>query len=127
MLAAQFVSGPELFDAPEAERRFADWLTDIAPDQASALRAIVDQYPYARAILFGIAEASPYLFDLLRADAARALRVLNGDPGKALPDLIARAVELVGEASSEADVMIALRRMKSEAALMIALCDIGGV
>jgi len=127
VLAAQFVSGPELFDAAEAERRFADWLTDIAPDQASALRAIVDQYPYARAILFGIAETSPYLFDLIRADAARALRVLNGDPDKALPLLIARAVDLVGEASSEADVMVALRRMKSEAALMIALCDIGGV
>ncbi|UGV26138.1 bifunctional [glutamine synthetase] adenylyltransferase/[glutamine synthetase]-adenylyl-L-tyrosine phosphorylase [Rhodopseudomonas boonkerdii] len=127
MLAAQFVSGPELFDPHEAERRFADWLTDIAPEQASALRAIVDQYPHARAILFGIAEASPYLFDLIRADAARALRVLTGDADKALPDLMARAVRLVGEASSEADVMTALRRMKSEAALMIALCDIGGV
>ncbi|MET0445009.1 MAG: bifunctional [glutamine synthetase] adenylyltransferase/[glutamine synthetase]-adenylyl-L-tyrosine phosphorylase, partial [Pseudorhodoplanes sp.] len=127
VLAAQFVSGPQLFDTAEAERRFADWLTDIAPDQASALRAIVDQYPHARAILLGIAEASPYLFDLLRADAARALRVLNGDPVTALPALIARATELVGEASSEADVMTALRRMKSEAALMIALCDIGGV
>ena len=30
-------------------------------------------------------------------------------------------------ASSEADVMQLLRRMKSEAALLIALCDIGGV
>jgi glutamate-ammonia-ligase adenylyltransferase len=127
VLAAQFVSGPQLFDAAEAERRFADWLTDIAPDQASALRAIVDQYPHARAILLGIAEASPYLFDLIRADAARALRVLKGDPVTALPALIARATQLVDEASSEADVMTALRRMKSEAALMIALCDIGGV
>src|SRR5439155_26305533 len=33
----------------------------------------------------------------------------------------------VSAASSEADVMTLLRRMKSEAALLIALCDIGGV
>jgi glutamate-ammonia-ligase adenylyltransferase len=127
MLAAQFVSGPELFDPAEAERRFDGWLTELAPEQASALRAIVDQYPHARAILFAIAEASPYLFDLLRADARRALRVLQGDPDAALRDLIARGGEHVAAATSEADVMIALRRVKAEAALMIALCDIGGV
>ena len=33
----------------------------------------------------------------------------------------------VSAAPSEADVMHLLRRMKSEAALLIALCDIGGV
>jgi glutamate-ammonia-ligase adenylyltransferase len=127
MLAAQFVCGPELFDPAEAARRFDGWLADLAPDQAGALRAIVDQYPYARAILLAVAEASPYLFDLLRADAARALRVLQSDPAAALRDLIARGGERVAAASNEADVMIALRRVKSEAALMIALCDIGGV
>jgi glutamate-ammonia-ligase adenylyltransferase len=127
MLAAQFVCGPELFDPAEAARRFDGWLAELAPDQAGALRAIVDQYPHARAILLAVAEASPYLFDLLRADAARALRVLQSDPAAALRDLIARGGERVAAASSEADVMIALRRVKSEAALMIALCDIGGV
>ncbi|QUS39323.1 bifunctional [glutamine synthetase] adenylyltransferase/[glutamine synthetase]-adenylyl-L-tyrosine phosphorylase [Tardiphaga alba] len=127
VLAARFVSGPQLFDAAEAERRFAGWLTDITPDQASALQAMVDQYPHARSILFGIAEASPYLFDLIRADADRTLRLLRGDPDTAFDRLIAQASDLVAAASSEADVMHALRRLKSEAALMTALCDIGGV
>ena len=126
-LAARFVSGPQLFDAAEAERRFTEWLADLAPDQADALRAIVEQYPHARSILLGIGEASPYLFDLLRADAERALRVLRGDPDTDFDALVARTTGIVAEASSEADVMHALRRLKSEAALMTALCDIGGV
>ena len=36
----------------------------------------------------GIAEASPYLFDLMRADAARAIRLLECDPEPHLAQLI---------------------------------------
>ena len=42
-------------------------------------------------------------------------------------ELIENACHDVSVASSEAEVMQLLRRMKSEAALLIALCDIGGV
>lgn len=126
-LAAQFVSGPQLFAPADAEQRFGEWLADLAPDDAAAFRAITDQYPHARAILLGIAEASPYLFDVIRADAARALRLLHCDPQQHLATLIAETSANVATAGGDPDVMHLLRRMKSEAALLIALCDIGGV
>ncbi len=126
-LAARFVTGPKLSVPAEAERRLADWFGDVSPEHARALKEIVGRFPYAQSILTGIAEASPYLFDLVRADAARTLRLLQCDPDNHVAVLIDNALAEVAAAPSEADVMSALRRMKSEAALLIALCDIGGV
>ena len=126
-LAARFVAGPKLFAPEDAGRRLADWLGDIPPEAAAALKDMSGAFPRAKAILEGIAEASPYLFDLMRADAGRAVRLLQSDPDHHLAALIEKAVAEVAAASDEAEVMSALRRMKSEAALLIALCDIGGV
>ncbi len=125
-LAARFVSGPHIADISAAEQRLEGWLAELEPQQAADVRALLDR-PAARAILLGIAEFSPYLFDLVRADAARLIRVLACDPEAHLAALIETASRDVLVAASEADVMALLRRMKSEAALMIALCDIGGV
>ena len=82
-LAARFVDGPHVSAPDRAEQRLADWLTDLAPAQAAALDDLVDRFPRARTILLGIAEASPYLFDLVRADAARALRLFAMRSGAA--------------------------------------------
>jgi glutamate-ammonia-ligase adenylyltransferase len=111
----------------KAEQRLADWLTDLAPEQVAAIDDLIARFPLVKAILSGIAEASPYLFDLIRADGARAIRLLKSEPDGYLVQLIVNACRDVSAASSEADVMQLLRRMKSEAALLIALCDIGGV
>jgi glutamate-ammonia-ligase adenylyltransferase len=126
-LAARFVDGPKLSDAAEAERRLAGWLADLAPEQANAIRGLSAQFPKSHVILLGIAESSPYLFDLMRADAARVVRLLGCAPDEHLPQLIDATCRNVAAAGSEADAMRLLRRMKSEAALLIALCDIGGV
>jgi glutamate-ammonia-ligase adenylyltransferase len=125
-LAAQFVSGPQLFAPAEAEQRFGEWLVDLDAAQAQALRGLIDQYPDLKATLLGIAEASPYLFELIRNDPARLLRLLDCDPESHLATLIAETAANVAAAGGEPDVMRLLRRMKSEAALLIALCDIGG-
>src|SRR3954454_4904343 len=63
----------------------------------------------------------------MRADAARLVRLLGCDPESHLAELIARTSLAVSAEADEAAVMQLLRRMKSEAALLIALCDIGGV
>jgi [glutamine synthetase] adenylyltransferase / [glutamine synthetase]-adenylyl-L-tyrosine phosphorylase len=126
-LAARFVDGPHVSALDQAEQRLADWLTGLAPEQAAAIDDLVVRFPLAGTILFGIAEASPYLFDSVRADAARLIRLLDCEPEPYLAQLIETTCRDVSEASSEADVMRLLRRMKSEAALLIALCDIGGV
>ena len=126
-LAARFVEGPHLSAPDEAGRRLAGWLTDLAPEQTAAIEGLIARFPLARTLLLGIAEASPYLFDLVRVDAARTIRLLESEPEAHLARLIENACCDVSAASSEADVMASLRRMKSEAALLIALCDIGGV
>src|SRR3982074_1249188 len=126
-LAARFVDGPHVSAPDKAEQRLADWLTDLAPEQVAAMGGLIARFPLANTILLGIAEASPYLFDLVRADSRRAIRLLECEPEPYLAQLIENTCRNVPAASSEADVMQLLRRMKSEAALLIALCDIGGV
>jgi glutamate-ammonia-ligase adenylyltransferase len=126
-LAARFVDGPHLSAPDKAAQRLADWLTDLATEQAAAVDDLLARFPRARTILLGIAEASPYLFDLMRGDGARALRLLTCKPEPHLAGLIETTRREVSTAASEADAMRLLRRMKSEAALLIALADIGGV
>jgi glutamate-ammonia-ligase adenylyltransferase len=126
-LAARFVDGPHVSAPDKAEQRLADWLTDLESEQAAAIADLVARYPLAKTIILGVAEASPYLFDLVSADGARAIRLLECEPEAYLAQLIENTCRVVSAASSEADVMQLLRRLKSEAALLIALCDIGGV
>jgi len=125
-LAAQFADGPRVSASDKAEQILSDWLAGLEPEQSAALDQLFG-YPFVRATLLGIAEFSPYLFDLVRADAARLIRLLGCDPEPHLAALIETAASEVFAASGEADVMRLLRRLKSEAALLIALCDIGGV
>ena len=126
-LAARFVSGPHLAAPEKAEQRLSDWLSDVAPVQAAEFKKLFTQFPLAKRILAGVAEASPYLFDLVRSDASRALRVLRSEPDQHLAQLIDESRSGVWTASHEAQAMQVLRGMKAEGALLIALCDIGGV
>jgi [glutamine synthetase] adenylyltransferase / [glutamine synthetase]-adenylyl-L-tyrosine phosphorylase len=125
-LAARFVDGPHVSAPNGPEKILSGWLAELEPSQAAELSALLDQ-PAAKTILLGIAEFSPYLFDLIRSDATRLIRILQCEPESHLPALIEAVSREVFAAATEADVMRLLRRMKAEAALMIALCDIGGV
>ena len=127
LLAARFVSGPLLFASAEAEKRVTDWLADAEPEYSAAIRYVMERFPQAKAIVESIAEASPYLFDLIRADAGRIAKLFRCDPSAHLETLIESTIAGVAAAAGEADVSHLLRRMKSEAALLIALCDIGGI
>ncbi|BAM90854.1 glutamate-ammonia-ligase adenylyltransferase [Bradyrhizobium oligotrophicum S58] len=126
ILAERFVAGPHVRAPAKAEQRLDDWLAELEPPLAASLRALLAG-GWARTILLGIAECSPYLFDLARADARRLDRLLRCEPQAHLIELITRTGREVFAASSEAEVMSLLRRLKAEAALLIALCDIGGV
>ena len=126
ILAARFVDGPHVSAPDKAEQRLNDWLAELEPAQSAAIDQLTD-HPHAKHILLGIAEFSPYLFDLMRADAARLKRLLACDPESHLEALIEKTSREMLVASGETDVMHLLRRMKAEAALLIALCDIGGV
>ncbi len=126
-LAARFDSAPYLSAPDEAEQRLKSWLGEIPAEQANVLTELFARFPNAQTIFASIAEASPYLFDAICADAARVVRLLQWDPEERHRDLIESTLAAVEGAETEADVMRLLRRAKAEAALLIALCDIGGV
>jgi [glutamine synthetase] adenylyltransferase / [glutamine synthetase]-adenylyl-L-tyrosine phosphorylase len=125
-LAARFVEGPYVAAPDQAERILSDWIAELNPAQSAVIDTLLD-LPFAKTILLGIAEHSPYLFDLIRSDAARLIRLLRCEPETHLASLIAATSREVAAAAGETEAMRLLRRMKSEAALLIALADIGGV
>ncbi|MBN9147567.1 MULTISPECIES: bifunctional [glutamine synthetase] adenylyltransferase/[glutamine synthetase]-adenylyl-L-tyrosine phosphorylase [unclassified Nitrobacter] len=125
-LAARLADVPKVLAPAEAERRLEDWLSELTPEQSAAMRALTAAFPPVLAILLGVAESSPYLFDLMRADPDRTLRLFRDEPEGALARLIAQ-ISAAAEAGDEAEAMRQLRVVKAEAALLIALCDIGGV
>src|SRR4051812_285276 len=125
-VAARFAEAPHIAASATDQRPLENWLAELEPAQSARLGALLVR-PFAVNILAGIAEFSPYLFDLVRTDPPRLIRLLECDPDLHLAALIAEARDAVLAAGDEAEVMRLLRRMKAEAALLTALCDIGGV
>jgi [glutamine synthetase] adenylyltransferase / [glutamine synthetase]-adenylyl-L-tyrosine phosphorylase len=78
-----------------------------------------------RNLLLGVADHSPYLWSLATADPARLARLLDQPPAESLEALVAALAER--RDSDEAALMRALRHAKREAALLVALADLGGV
>jgi glutamate-ammonia-ligase adenylyltransferase len=117
---------------PRASRQgrtaVSGWLSGIAPTApGKALVALLAEHAALKKTLEGIALSAPYLWDLARADPARLLRLLANDPETELAALVVGMREAVAAAKSAAAVMRALRRHKAEAALLIALADVGGI
>jgi glutamate-ammonia-ligase adenylyltransferase len=83
--------------------------------------------PPTRRLLAGIFGCSPYLSGLVHRDPPRLLRLLDATPETYLPALSGELPRTVGAASSFPEAMRALRLFKAEVALLIALCDLGGV
>ena len=110
--------------SPEAARALLERDLGAAGKELEPLFA---SHPNVRALIQGIAEGSPYLWDLIRADPARLLRLLNADPERYFASVLAGSFAAVDAAQDEADAMRQLRLMKAEAALLIALADIGGL
>ncbi len=91
------------------------------------LDALFAAHPVAHAVVLAIAENAPFLVDVIRREPERLVRALTTDPRERIATLVAEAAAAVRATSDEAVAMRALRRMRSEAALVIALADIGGV
>jgi len=109
-------------------KRSAEWLSSIAGSAAGkALKSLIPAQPRLGALLSGIAGASPYLWDLICADPARLLRLLTTNPEAELAALLKATQRSGATARGTASLMRVLRRMKADAALLIALADIGGV
>jgi [glutamine synthetase] adenylyltransferase / [glutamine synthetase]-adenylyl-L-tyrosine phosphorylase len=126
-LAERIVTAPYLIEAKAARARLSEWLADLPGTQAQLLGALLAAHPTLDTLLQSLAESSPYLWELVSGDAARFLRLLACDPDQHLTTLLANNGRAVTLTTDEADAMRLLRTMKAEAALLIALADIGGV
>ena len=126
-LAERIVSAPYLVEAKAARGRVSDWLADLPGTPAKALKGLLSTYPTVATLLQSLAESSPFLWELVSGDAQRLLRLLASDPDLHLAALLAETGRAVAATDDEAEAMRLLRRMKAEAALLIALADIGGV
>lgn len=80
-----------------------------------------------RRLIAAIAEGSPYLMNLIRRDPDRLEGLLRSCPDRRLDLLRDRLADDLRAAGDVAQAMSVLRCCKNEAALLIALCDLGGV
>ncbi len=127
-LARRIVAAPRLSSAEAAHARVEEWLAEIAGTAAGrALARLLADHPTVKTLVAALADGSPYLFDLARADGERLLAILASEPELRFRELIADARRMIPAAGNDTEVMRLLRRMKAEAALLIALADIGGV
>jgi len=117
-LAERLTDAPCLAAPARAKRRFAALL-----DAAGAFTAELSEEP-ARSLLMGIADHSPYLWSLATEDLARLARLLRAPPEESLETLVAALAARRDD--DEAQIMQALRVAKREAALVVALADLGG-
>src|SRR5580704_12030816 len=126
-LAARIVL-PRVPAADAARARVVVWLADIAGEPAAAaLAQLLAGHAAVRELVAGFAEGAPYLWDLARADPARLLTLLQSDPDARFEDILMGAAAAAAATDDEAAIMGLLRRLKAEAALLIALADAGGV
>jgi len=126
-LAQRIATTPRLVDPDLARARVADWSAGLAPDDARLLAKLLSANPCVGTLLESLSESSPYLWELASSEPTRLLRLLQSDPDRYLSSFLAEHGRDAGSSVDAADAMRLLRRMKSEAALLIALADIGGV
>ena len=120
-LAERLKAAPRLA-APAATR---GRLAALLQSPAAAALAPALEVERVRALLLGLADHSPYLWTLVAEDPARTARLLSEPPEDPLAALN-RAL-FARRDPDEAALMRALRLAKREAALLIALADLGGV
>jgi glutamate-ammonia-ligase adenylyltransferase len=126
-LADLIVTAPRLTEAKAARARVTGWLAGLARVEAKPLATLLAAKQIVRTLLEGLSESSPYLWELITREPERFLRLLQSNPDQHLSALLTEHGGAAASSTDEAEAMRLLRRMKSEAALLIALADIGGV
>ncbi len=125
-LAGRIVTAPQLVEPKAARACVAEWLAELPAGAGKPLKALLGAHQTVSKLLESLAESSPYLWELASGDPQRLLRLFGCDPERHLATLLSENGRAVATGDDEADAMRLLRRMKAEAALLIALADIGG-
>lgn len=111
---------------PPDEAALSDVLAALRASDADRADAVQVE-PAVSTLLRGVMAGSPHLAAALQRQPALAASLLASDPDQRLEALLAGFRATAGALDDAAAMMRAVRDFKSEAALMIALCDLGGV
>lgn len=129
-LASQ-VTAPIKLVAAKQSRRILALSLDEAKEEGTDFSVLMTDYPALGDLLAGLVDHAPYLWRLIRNDWARAHALLSQCPLQTLERLL-NDTDLAwcqqngtGDPIPESELMRRLRRLKQEAALLIALCDLG--
>ncbi len=99
---------------------------------AARLAEIAGQFPKRfltgalRALLLGLADHSPFLWQLASRDPARLVALCQTSPEVANAEIVARQ-RAAGAGADLTEISCLLRRNRGDHALLVALADIGGV
>ena len=126
-LADLITTAPRLSDPQVAKLRVSDWLASVSLADSKSLKSLFSRRPIIGALVDSLAESSPYLWELVTREPDRFLRLLLANPEQHFTALLSDHGHGAAASKDEAEAMRELRRMKAEAALLIALADIGGV
>jgi glutamate-ammonia-ligase adenylyltransferase len=130
-LIDRLTQAPPLADARQARARLADLIERAEGEPAAA--ALVPRLAEERLrdLLLGLADHSPFLWQLAYQDPARLADLTLRAPEEVHRDIVARQTEafraLRGGQMSRPDVASLFRRNRGAHALLVALADIGGV
>ena len=126
-LADRLVSAPHVHDPTRAERERTALAAVAAADPSLApLRVLLGQAPIA-SLLDGVFSGSPFLTRLIARYPGDLQRCLCSAPEQLAAMLSGELQAACVVAPNRAQVMHALRRYKSQIALLTALADLGGV
>ncbi len=120
-LADSLTAAPRLASPASARRKLASLATEMG---ATHLASLVERGA-VRDLLLGLADHSPYLWSLVTEDPSRLSRLLAAPPRTSLDSILGALTARRDQ--DEAELMRALRLAKREAALLVALADVGGV
>jgi glutamate-ammonia-ligase adenylyltransferase len=120
-------TAPRLSDPDTARLRVSEWLDGVPSADSKPLKNLISERPIIGTLVASLAESSPYLWDLIVRKPDRLLRLLLANPEQHFVALLRDHGRAAAISKDEAGAMQQLRRMKGEAALLIALADIGGV
>jgi glutamate-ammonia-ligase adenylyltransferase len=126
-LAGRIATAPLLIEPDAAKARLSEWLAGLPEAEAKPMRALLAAHPVVQTLLESLSESSPFLWELVTAAPGRLLALMADAPETHLDELLARSGAAAAQTEDIDEAMRILRRMKAEAALLIALADIGGV
>jgi glutamate-ammonia-ligase adenylyltransferase len=126
-LLVRLCETPRVADAAAAKAAVATLIGSAGAAEGKRLGAAIASSKNLETLLGGLFEGSPYLWGIVAADPAMLLRLVEEVPEAAMERILRERSRAALDAESEAGAQSALRAMKREGALLIALADIGGV